>query len=130
MQSEIDTLNKQIILLLAKVDELQGKLNKNTEEYWYMRDGGNIDYSPKAFSITERHKDIGNYFKTQDEAELAVKKLKAWKRLKDAGFKFEMLQVDYDDSGDFIDGKAQFKTKIYDGVGTYADLRLVFGEDG
>lgn len=32
---------------------------------------------------------IGNYFETKEEAEQAVKKLKAWKRLKDKGFRFE-----------------------------------------
>lgn len=31
--------------------------------------------------------EIGNYFKTEKEAEQAVEKLKAWKRLKDKGFK-------------------------------------------
>lgn len=34
-------------------------------------------------------KQIGNYFETKEEAEKAVEKLKAWKRLKDKGFKFE-----------------------------------------
>lgn len=34
-------------------------------------------------------KSIGNYFDTREEAEKAVEKLKAWKRLKDNGFKFE-----------------------------------------
>lgn len=57
--------------------------------YWYIRDGGNIDYSPKEFSITERHKEIGNYFETEAEAEEAVNKLRAWKRLKDREFKFK-----------------------------------------
>lgn len=34
-------------------------------------------------------KQIGNYFDTREEAEKAVEKLKAWKRLKDKGFKFK-----------------------------------------
>jgi hypothetical protein len=32
-------------------------------------------------------KQIGNYFSSKEEAELAVRKLKAWKRLKDKGVK-------------------------------------------
>ena len=32
---------------------------------------------------------IGNYFETREEAEKAVEKLKAWKRLKDSGLKFK-----------------------------------------
>lgn len=35
-----------------------------------------------------KNKEIGNYFETKEEAEKAVEKLKAWKRLKDKGFKF------------------------------------------
>lgn len=34
-------------------------------------------------------REIGNYFSSREEAELAVRKLKAWKRLKDKGFKFQ-----------------------------------------
>lgn len=33
--------------------------------------------------IDNRFKEIGNYFETEEEAEKAVEKLKAWKRLKD-----------------------------------------------
>ena len=36
----------------------------------------------------KNYKEIGNYFNTKEEAEKAVEKLKAWKRLKDKGFKF------------------------------------------
>lgn len=56
--------------------------------YFYIRDGGNIDYYRKEGTITERHKSIGNYFETKEEAEKAVEKLKAWKRLKDKGAEF------------------------------------------
>lgn len=35
---------------------------------------------------TKESKEIGNYFETPEEAEQAVEKLKAWKRLKDKGF--------------------------------------------
>ena len=36
----------------------------------------------------EDAKSIGNFFTTKEEAEKAVEKLKAWKRLKDKGFRF------------------------------------------
>lgn len=36
----------------------------------------------------EIDKEIGNWFSTKEEAEKAVEKLKAWKRLKDKGFRF------------------------------------------
>lgn len=62
---------------------------------------------------------IGNYFETEEEAEEAVEKLKAWKRLKDAGF--------------FIYGYAQvvdnkfnlFARSAYDDI--KEDLDLLFG---
>ena len=37
----------------------------------------------------ERAKECGLYFETREEAEKAVEKLKAWKRLKDKGFSFD-----------------------------------------
>ena len=36
----------------------------------------------------EDYKEIGNYFESEEEAELAVRRLKAWKRLENKGFKF------------------------------------------
>ena len=38
----------------------------------------------------KRLKQIGNYFDSREEAEKAVEKLKAWKRLKDKGFRFDL----------------------------------------
>lgn len=37
---------------------------------------------------TKATKEIGNYFSSREEAELAVRKLKAWKRLNNCGLKF------------------------------------------
>lgn len=39
-------------------------------------------------------REISNYFGTKEEAEKAVEKLKAWKRLKDKGFRFEGWEMD------------------------------------
>ena len=36
----------------------------------------------------EQFKTVGNYFETREEAEKAVERLRAWKRLKDGGFVF------------------------------------------
>ena len=71
-------------------------------------------------------KQIGNYFETKEEAEKAVEKLKAWKRLKDKKFEFTEwykpdgcepfivveTNIDYDD----VDNKELQK-----------DLDLLFG---
>ena len=42
----------------------------------------------------EQFKTVGNYFEIREEAEKAVDKLKAWKRLKDKGFRFDNLVRD------------------------------------
>lgn len=46
--------------------------------------------------MTAFDKSIGNYFENREEAERAVEKLKAWKRLKDKGFKFDGYTPDFE----------------------------------
>lgn len=45
-----------------------------------------VNYAKKT---SNNLKTAGNYFETREEAELAVRKLKAWKRLKEKGFRFK-----------------------------------------
>ena len=56
-----------------------------TEDYW-CGDDNLCEYD-------KRRIEIGNYFRTKEEAERALEKLKAWKRLKDRGFKFEKYET-------------------------------------
>ena len=58
---------------------------------WYINDVGEPEQEGKSYvheMKPEKMKVIGNYFETKEEAEKAVEKLKAWKRLKDAGAEF------------------------------------------
>lgn len=60
-------------------------------EYWYIEADGKILQCHKPTFINhllDKQKEIGNYFETREEAEKAVEKLKALKRLKDKGFRF------------------------------------------
>ena len=70
------------------------ELNKEWEDYieepkgyWFVDSGGEVE---EATYLTENDKanlaNFGNCFATKEEAEKAVEKLKAWKRLKDKGF--------------------------------------------
>ena len=43
-----------------------------------------------SFDWQNKMAEIGNRFETKEEAEKAVEKLKAWKRLKDKGFRFTL----------------------------------------
>ena len=70
-------------------------LNEEWEDYeepkeaWYIENAGDIKKGPWEWDeYDKRMLSIGNYFGTKEEAEKAVEKLKAWKRLRDKGFKF------------------------------------------
>ena len=69
--------------------------------------------------------EIGNYFETKEEAEKAVEKLKAWKRLRDKGFIFTKLEF-----GKYTQ-KICFRFEPKDiypySKETEADLDLLFG---
>lgn len=71
-------------------------------------------------------KEIGNYFGTREEAEKAVKKLKALTRLKDKGFRFINWDLDADDE----DINVLLSSKAYKGNQVYVFeevLDLLFG---
>jgi len=69
---------------------------------------------------------IGNYFKTKEEAEKAVEKLKAWKRLKDKGFRFVNWSYRYDQPKVKDHSYYNFIAICKDGE-VYKDLDLLFG---
>ncbi len=57
------------------------------KSWWYIDCDGEVFRGENADKEhTEEHKSIGNYYNSSKEAEKAVEKLKAWKRLKDKGF--------------------------------------------
>lgn len=63
---------------------------------------------------------IGNYFETREEAEKAVEKLKAWKRLKDKGFKMDVVLDNFFCLDIYMRGKPYEEIK--------EDLKIVFGD--
>lgn len=111
---------------LAELNEEWEDYEEPKHDYYFIRDGGNIDchWYQKPGEITERREQIGNYFETKEEAEKAVEKLKAWKRLKDKGFKFkglcesvyELPAIEYDMNVDVSRDSQEYK-----------DLDLLFG---
>ena len=62
------------------------------KEYWFINNYDRIEKEkgPDDAWFVIKLKEIGNYFETKEEAELAVRKFKAWKRLKDKGFRFTL----------------------------------------
>lgn len=78
---------------LAELNEEWEDYEELTKSYWFINDldGEPIECDLKSCSKSsfvrwsERRKQIGNYFETKEEAEKAVEKLKALKRLEDRG---------------------------------------------
>ena len=71
------------------------ELNEEWEDYeeskkiYFISPQATVEHWPyRACDEWVQEKEIGNYFETEEEAERAVEKLKAWKRLKDKGFRF------------------------------------------
>lgn len=64
--------------------------SEDQKDYWYIESDGSIIQNHKPTYINhllDGLKSVGNYFESREEAEKAVEKLKAWKRLKDKGFR-------------------------------------------
>ena len=90
---DVDFMRPDTADLIVEGEETLKKLVEEWEDYeepkgpYYIDCDGEI-YVPVRLngSDLENMTSIGNYFKTREEAEKAVEKLKAWKRLKDKGF--------------------------------------------
>ena len=101
------------------------------KEWWYIDIHGphkvtnNDEYYQQVETAS---KEVGNYFETEEEAEKAVEKLKAWKRLKDKGYRVMM--------NNHVDGMLYLRiwndttdapTPINKAGEIYKDLDLLFG---
>lgn len=90
-----DRYNKPIWIYnsLAELNEEWEDAPEEPKKYYFIDPSGEVvpfwenEETPED---TETSKSIGNYFETKEEAEKAVEKLKAWKRLKDKGFRFTL----------------------------------------
>lgn len=68
----------------------------------------------------ERAKELGIWLETKEEAELAVRKLKAWQRLKDKGFRFtgitrtsfDMDCIQFEIGNDFYNEQSLINSKL------------------
>lgn len=101
-------------LVLADYDSL-AELNSEWEDYEKPKVGYIIDPMEEDYvsvddsgyeeSDVERAKELGIWLETKEEAEKAVEKLRAWKRLKELGFRF----IDWElDMKTIADGKIWF----------------------
>lgn len=107
---------------LAELNEEWEDVSKKSKGYWYYDSlSGYVEENPDPLiSDLENDKVIGNYFETREEAEKAVEKLKAWKRLKDKGFSFESV------SQGIAGGEIRYKVNE-ESFSVMKDLDLLFG---
>ena len=111
---------------LAELNEEWEDVPEEPKKYYYITSCGETTHRGYRLweneSIYDKNrKQIGNYFETEEEAEKAVEKLKAWKRLKDKGFVFDGYHIPA--------GEIHFNMEIpkdsLDGIAK--DLDLLFG---
>lgn len=78
--------------LTELTEEWEDAPEEERKEYWCVDWTGGVNKIIPLDSSHDKYeqskKEIGNYFDTEEEAEKAVEKLRALKRLKDKGFKF------------------------------------------
>lgn len=109
---------------LAELNEEWEDVPVGPKEYWYIY-GNQVLKNEYDGVMEDSFKEIGNYFETKEEAEKAVEKFKAWKRLKDKGFRFGGWENDIKHClGDFI---IYSEIKHLDNI--IDDLDLLFGDE-
>lgn len=87
--------------------------------------GGLFRFQYSEDEFCEGYREIGNCFNTKKEAEQAVEKLKAWKRLQDAGVTFHVKVIDYKW---YLMPKTNDESVTFkDAHQIYKDIDLVFG---
>ena len=122
----LDVKTKEMMFnSLAELNE-EWEDYEEPKEYWYLNSDGiaHATDSGKYPDSDFLREEIGNYFETCEEVEKAVKKLKAYKRLKDVGFKF--CGTDRLDYTNCIKYSFASDTR-YDHEEMLKDLDLLFG---
>lgn len=118
---------------LAELNEEWGDYEKPKDNnYWYIDDLARIHFSSEVIDEVEGHpnnwmirKQFNNYFSSWYEAEKAVEKLKAWKRLKDNGISYEAKVID----GKWcLAPKAEPQHRTFDEAhDVFKDIMFIFG---
>lgn len=115
--------NDKVLAVYGTLEAVVGEWQDYEEpkEYWYIEGEGDIhSIRTELCDELEIHtmKQIGNYFETKEDAELAVRKLKAWRRLKDKGFRITLRGCK---------GNAWLYANWGNLQGDYSDVLLLFG---
>lgn len=116
---------------ITKLSELKDYEDyEEPKEYWYIdtTEGTVVEHTQEMFELTDKErKEIGNYFGTKEEAEKAVEKLKAVKRLKEAQMGFKDYHYELADDDALITYKLEIKVDGFAYEDLSDDLDLLFG---
>lgn len=118
---------------LAELNEEWEDYEEEPKEYWFIDAGGEVlEETYLTDNDKSKLRNFGNYFETKEEAEKAVEKLNAWKRLKDKGFSIDGYTNDIGDNyympSDFViklNYNGDHRKSYPDDV--FKDLELLFG---
>ena len=118
---------------LAELNEEWEDYEEPKKHHYYIEPRGQVielEFGDDIDELKEELSGIGNYFETKEEAERAVKKLKAWKRIKDKGFRFKdwncaMQEITFDVPESFYDREGMEGEAV--SYETGKDLELLFG---
>ena len=127
----LDLFSRDYDYFISKLHKIEDEWKDYEEpkEYWFIDyDGGIIPFSKMKDTATDKlMNQIGNYFATQEEAEKAVEKLRAWKVLKDMGFKIAGIR--YRNNKNYVEWSIPQKVRDdYYAVSAFNDaLHLLFG---
>ena len=126
INSDGERILKYYDSLEAFNEEWEDVPEESIKPYWFIND---LDGEPMKCDLKNcgksnfiewgnHRKQIGNYFDTREEAEKAVEKLKAWKRLKDKGFRVTLQSCK---------NNAWLQANWGNLQGDYSDALLLFG---
>lgn len=114
---------------LAELNEEWEDAPEKQKEYWSINELGSVVHIAHSRENTfdRARKNFGNYFETEEEAQKAVRKLEAWKILKDIGFKIEGIR--YRDNKSYIEWSISQKVRDdhFTSEAFNDALHLVFG---
>lgn len=117
---------------LKELNNLFEDVPEEPTTYYYISDFGSIREGDVGKFVEDEiaRKEIGNYFATEEEAEKAVERMQARKRLKDNRFRFETFGYDMETVKNGrvnLMIRATFDEKYGDGSVKLSDLDLLFG---
>ena len=113
--------NQNTYISLAELEREWEDYNEEPKGYWYIDYDGGILCSESDNSSAEKMMiSMGNHFESLEEAEKAVEKLKAWKRLRDKGFRFNGW------NGTRVGSNISYISEVYY-EGCADDMDLLFG---